>query len=175
MVSSDPAAADFRLVTERLFSVGLKRDTDRGSVMARLREFAGRFRPAGVPGAAAPAGVPADLQAAREAEVEPVFAALAEVTSLCADLRTDAEAGARETIRQARERSAAILATARSRAIAERADALALARDRRTAANQTVLAEAGQAAEGIGARAAIRIPGLVERVIGRIRALGDTS
>ncbi|TMR90773.1 hypothetical protein [Nonomuraea basaltis] len=140
--------------------------------MALLREFAGRFRPAGVPGAAAPVGVPADLQAAREAEVEPVFAALAETTSLCADLWTEAETDARETIQQAQERSASILATARSRAVAERADALARARNRRSAESQAVLAEARRAAEVIGARAAARIPGLVERVIGRIRELG---
>ncbi|MEV4089067.1 hypothetical protein AB0J43_53270, partial [Nonomuraea fuscirosea] len=81
--------------------------------MARLREFAGRFRPAGVPGAAAPAGVPADLRACRETELEPVFAALAETVKTCSDLREQAAEYARETERRTRERCESILADAR--------------------------------------------------------------
>lgn len=140
--------------------------------MARLREFAGRFRPAGVPGAAAPAGVPTDARAARESEVEPVFAALAGTLSLCAELREQAEADARETVRRARERSASVVADAQARTAAERADALALAHDRRTAENRSLLEDAGREAEAVAARAESRIPGLVEQVVGRVRELG---
>ncbi|MFG1949268.1 hypothetical protein [Nonomuraea sp. NPDC048826] len=140
--------------------------------MARLREFAGRFRPAGVPGAAAPAAVPADLRACREAELEPVFAALAETARTCSDMREQAEKDARETERQAGERCEAILADARSRTAAERADALAVARSRVLAENAALLDEARRTAHDIRERARSRLPHLVERVLDRIRALG---
>ncbi|MCK2218322.1 hypothetical protein MF672_031695 [Actinomadura sp. ATCC 31491] len=140
--------------------------------MARLREFAGRFRPAGVPGAAAPAGVPADLRADREAELEPVFAALAETVRACSDLREQAAADARETERRARERCGSILADARSRTAAARADASALARGRTIAENQALLDQARHTAQTIRERARTRLPHLVEQVLDRIRALG---
>ena len=41
--------------------------------MATLRDYVRRFRPAGAPGAAAPAGVPADRGAELDAELAGVF------------------------------------------------------------------------------------------------------
>ncbi|GAA1695412.1 hypothetical protein GCM10009733_108760 [Nonomuraea maheshkhaliensis] len=140
--------------------------------MARLREFAGRFRPAGVPGAAAPAGVPADLRAGREAELEPVFAALAETVRTCSDLREQAAEDARATGRRTREQCESILADARSRAAAERAGALASARGRRLTENQALLDEARRTAQEVRERARTRLPYLVEQVLDRIRGLG---
>lgn len=141
--------------------------------MARLRDFAGRFRPAGVPGAAAPAGVPADLRAARKAELEPVFAALAEVIRQCAELRRQAVQDAGDTAGEARERSESILATARSRSAAERAEAFAHARQEDLAAIAATLGQARRTAGALRARAAHRLPALVERVVDRVRALGS--
>ncbi|HEX7745917.1 MAG TPA: hypothetical protein VF462_11720, partial [Micromonosporaceae bacterium] len=64
--------------------------------MPAVRELLDRFRPAGAPGAASAAGVPADRQTTASAELDPVFAALADVVAKCAGLRATAvrDAGA---------------------------------------------------------------------------------
>ncbi|GIH96322.1 hypothetical protein ACFFMN_39140 [Planobispora siamensis] len=139
--------------------------------MVRLRDFAGRFRPAGVPGAAAPAGVPADRATGPTAELEPVFAALTGVHARCAGIRALAEADARDTLAAADDRAAAVLATARSRADAERAQAAAVTRDRMSAESRTATETARRQAEALRARAASLVPGEVERVVARVRSL----
>ncbi|MGH8867626.1 MAG: hypothetical protein ACRDYU_06490, partial [Actinomycetes bacterium] len=63
--------------------------------MPRSGDFLERFRPAGAPGAAAAAGVPADRVAELSAELEPVLARLAgtqrEAERIRAAARRDAE------------------------------------------------------------------------------------
>jgi hypothetical protein len=76
-----------------------------------LRDFLTRFRPAGSPGAAARAGVPADRSGELEAEVAPVLARL-----------DDTEAEHERLIAQARREAEQIVATARSAADAIAAD-----------------------------------------------------
>ncbi|HEU4349929.1 MAG TPA: hypothetical protein VFR35_19300, partial [Actinoplanes sp.] len=65
--------------------------------MPRARDFLERLRPAGVPGAAGPAGVPADRVSEIAAELEPVFAALAGVED---EVRLRREAATAEAARR---------------------------------------------------------------------------
>jgi hypothetical protein len=54
-----------------------------------VRDLLYRFRPAGGPGSATPAGVPADRERDLAAELEPVFAALAPTVARCRELVED--------------------------------------------------------------------------------------
>ena len=111
--------------------------------MPRARDLLARFRPAGTPGAAAPAGVPADRVAEAERELEPVFAALAGV-------RAEADR---------------IRASARLDAEGRRAEAAARVGRRRAREMEAVTATAERAAADIGRRARGRMAGYVERVV----------
>lgn len=63
--------------------------------MPRVRDLLYRFRPAGGPGSATPAGVPADRERDLAAELAPVFGALAPTLAQCREVveqgRRDAE------------------------------------------------------------------------------------
>jgi hypothetical protein len=96
--------------------------------MARGRDFLARFRPVGTPGAAAPAGVPADRVVEAAAELEPLFAMLADTEVRAESIRASADQRIAESHRLAAERATEVLAQARLRADAERADASARAR-----------------------------------------------
>lgn len=89
--------------------------------MPGVREFLLRLRPAGAPGAAAAAGVPADLRARASDELDPVFAALRPALTECRRLRPDAERQAAATISSAKERVRTMRAQAKGAAAAERA------------------------------------------------------
>ncbi|MEU7990024.1 hypothetical protein AB0B56_34690 [Streptosporangium canum] len=142
--------------------------------MVRLSDFLERFRPAGVPGAAAPAGVPADYAADRAAELDPVFSALTEVRAACASERLRAEHRAEETRERARAQAAAIVSAARLDAGVERAQAVADIRQRSDKESSAVMRSADLAADGIRRRSAARMPEEVARVVAKIRSLaGD--
>jgi len=139
--------------------------------MPPLRDFLTRFRPAGSPGAAARAGVPADRSGELEAEVAPVLARL-----------DDTEAEHERLIAQARRDAEQIVAAARSAADAIAADANQRAETaREQAAHQVVTAARKQAARTTRAatqQAALirelarqRSPALVSRIVGMIREL----
>jgi hypothetical protein len=106
--------------------------------MPRARDFLTRFRPVGTPGAAASAGVPADRVAEAEAELEPLFAMLADTEAEVDHIRASADQRIVESHRLAGERAAEVLAQARLSADAERASASARAR---TVADQEVAHE----------------------------------
>lgn len=91
--------------------------------MAQWRDFLGRFRPAGAPGAASPRGVPTDRAAAAAAELEPLFALLDEInaevdrvhrdaTDEVAELRARGGDEAEHILTRAGTDSAAVSATA---------------------------------------------------------------
>ncbi len=141
--------------------------------MVRLGDFLARFRPSGVPGAAAPSGVPADYAAEQADELEPVFAALAGVQAACADKRDRAERRAGEVRAHARDQAAAMVASARAEADAERARAAAHVRDRDEQAVAELMREAAAAAEEVRRRSAERMPEMVARVTGLVRSLAD--
>lgn len=104
--------------------------------MPQLGDFLNRFRPAGAPGAASRAGVPADRAAELSAELEPVLAMLAATDGECARLVAEAEQEAGRIAADARDQAAGIAA-----------DAERLADDARAAAAAEVLAAAREQAE----------------------------
>jgi cell division septum initiation protein DivIVA len=139
--------------------------------MPQLRDFLTRFRPAGSPGAAERAGVPADRPSELESEVGPVLALLADI-----------EAERERLITQARRDAEQIVAAAQSAAGAVAADAAQRARTmREQAARQVMITTREQAARTVeDARqqaaqtrelARQRMPALVSRVVGTIRQL----
>ncbi|WP_031171655.1 hypothetical protein [Streptosporangium roseum] len=142
--------------------------------MVRLSDFLERFRPAGVPGAAAPAGVPADYAADQAAELDPVFSALTEVQAACASERLRARHRAEEIRERARAQAAAIVSAARLDAGTERAQAMADIRQISDKESSAIVRNAGLAADGIRRRSAARMPEEVARVVARVRSLaGD--
>jgi hypothetical protein len=96
--------------------------------MPRARDFLARFRPVGTPGAAASAGVPADRVVEAAAELEPLFAMLADTEAKAEGICASADQRIAEGHRLAAERAAEVVTQARLRADAERADASARAR-----------------------------------------------
>jgi hypothetical protein len=93
--------------------------------MAGLRDLLHRFRPPGAPGAPSAAGVPVDQRARAEAELEPVFAALAETGHRCAEMRRIGTAWAQAREAEARRHAEMMIADAQRVAPEERADAAA--------------------------------------------------
>jgi hypothetical protein len=96
--------------------------------MPRARDFLARFRPVGTPGAAASAGVPADRVVEATAELEPLFAMLADTEAEADRIRAEADEHIAEGHRLAAAHAADLLASARLDAEAARADASAKAR-----------------------------------------------
>ncbi|GII75910.1 hypothetical protein Sru01_08920 [Sphaerisporangium rufum] len=141
--------------------------------MVGLHDFLGRFRRVAVPGGAAPAGVPADPEAERAAELAPVFAALADAHGRCARIRADAEREAGELVERARARAASVVAAARTEAAAERARLAARAREDRGREGAAAAEAARREVAAVRKRAGRRMPGEVARVVGMIRALAD--
>ena len=80
--------------------------------MARSRDLLQRFRPAGAPGTAATAGVPADRVAELSAELEPVLALLDEVTEVAGRIRAEGTRDAARVRAAAGERARTLVATA---------------------------------------------------------------
>jgi vacuolar-type H+-ATPase subunit H len=139
--------------------------------MPPLRDFLTRFRPAGAPGAAARAGVPADRSGELESEVTPVLALL-----------DDTEAQGERLIAQARHDAGQLVAAARSASDTIAADAAQRAETVREQAAQQVMAAARQ--EGVRTTQAAtqqatqirelarqRVPALVSQIVGTIRQL----
>ena len=93
--------------------------------MSPVRDFLQRFRPAGTPGKAAAAGVPADRARDLAAELEPVFSLLAGAEAERARILTEAGRDAGRIRDGARRRADDMVAAARQRAQAARADAAA--------------------------------------------------
>jgi hypothetical protein len=139
--------------------------------MPPLRDFLMRFRPAGTPGAAARAGVPADRSGELESEVAPVLALLADTDAERERLITRARREAEEIVAAARSAADAITADAARRAdtVREQAAQQVLTAARKQAA-RTTQAAAQQAAQ-IRELARQRMPALVSRVVGTIRQM----
>jgi vacuolar-type H+-ATPase subunit H len=137
--------------------------------LSATREFLERFRPAGAPGAAGRAGVPADLARELAVEVEPVLALLDGTYAECEQIIAAA--------RQEVDRIAAA-AHAETLRISQEADRLArMARDEaardvlaRARAEASAAAEmADQQAAQIRRLAKRRLPELVSTAVGLVR------
>jgi len=139
--------------------------------MPPLRDFLSRFRPAGSPGAAARAGVPADRSGELEAEVGPVLALLADTAAERERLITQARRDAEQIVAAARSAAGAIAADAAQRAEAAREQAaqqvVAAARKQAAQRAQVATRQAAQIRE----LARERMPALVSRIVGTIRQL----
>lgn len=138
--------------------------------MPQARDLLERLRPIGTPGAAAPAGVPVDRRAGAEAELEPVFAAMAGVEEEVRRLLDEGGAKAAGRRDSAAARVQEILARSRGEAEAERAAVAARMRHQADADAATTLAEAELEAAKVRARCAQRLPSMVATVVDRIRA-----
>jgi vacuolar-type H+-ATPase subunit H len=139
--------------------------------MPPLRDFLTRFRPAGSPGAAARAGVPADRSGELESEVAPVLALLDDTQAERDRLITQARHEAEQIVAAARSAAGAIAADAAQRAETAREQA---ARQVMTAARRQAARTADQArhqAAQVSELARQRMPALVSRAIDTIRQL----
>ena len=92
--------------------------------MPQARDFLDRFRPAGAPGAASRAGVPANRAAELSAELEPTLALLTGTHTECDRIIGTARRDAGRIADDAREQAAAIAADAQDRARAAREGAV---------------------------------------------------
>jgi ABC-type nitrate/sulfonate/bicarbonate transport system substrate-binding protein len=138
--------------------------------MATLRDFVRRFRPAGTPGAAAPAGVPADRVSERAAELGPVFDALQDTVSETEAVVAGARREAERRRMAAAQRVAELLADAQQEADAARASAAAAAIAVAAGEQEDLLDQAHRDAAEIRSRASEQLPILVDRVVAAVKA-----
>ncbi len=138
--------------------------------MSQARDFLGRFRPAGAPGSAARAGVPADRARELAAELEPLLALLDGTYAECERI---IEAARREADRITTEADAEVAAIGqeagrKARAARDEATAGVLAQARAEA--QEAAAEARQQALRVRRLAQRRLPVLVAAAADQVRA-----
>jgi hypothetical protein len=138
--------------------------------VATVRDFLERLRPSGTPGAPAMSGVPADRLVERVAELEPVFARLADVQAEAERIRADAAAEAERRRRAATEEARSIAAEARRLAEAERGAAAAAAQAEARARAEQIVTEAHHEAAAITVAAESRRPDVVRLVRDRAQA-----
>jgi len=143
--------------------------------MPTARDLLRRFRPVGAPGAAAPAGVPADRVAELDRELQPIFDALAGTQAEVARIRDDAAAEGRARRDRAAAEAAAVLAAARRDAQKQRADTAAEILRQTQQSTAAVLAAARQEASAVLRRAEGRYADLVDQVLLIVRADAGTA
>jgi glutamyl-tRNA reductase len=136
-----------------------------GDLHMGLSDYLRRFRPAGTPGAAAPAGVPRDVTRELEDELGPMFAALE-------DARRDAEFRRRSAREEATRLAAAADAKVESartdgrrRVNAIHSDVSAQRSRLLDQEREEVLGSAARRAAELEARARERLPAMVNRVV----------
>jgi vacuolar-type H+-ATPase subunit H len=134
------------------------------------RDFLDRFRPAGAPGAAARAGVPADRARDLAAEVEPVLALLDGVQAECERIIETARREADQIAADSRAEAARIGQEAGQRARAARDDAAAEVLAQARAQARQAATDASEQAQQIRRLARRRLPGLVTVAVGLVRA-----
>jgi vacuolar-type H+-ATPase subunit H len=141
--------------------------------MVTVRDFVRRFRPAGAPGPAAPAGVPSNRIAELAAELAPVFDALRELNGQAADLIAEAGRAADRRRADAVAEAEELVTDARRRAEASRAAAASAAVEDAVEERDALLDGARRDAAEINRRAAERLPRLVDRVVAVVRTTGS--
>lgn len=143
--------------------------------MASLSEILRRFRFHGVPGAPVIVGVPADRRQQIEAELTPVFAALADAQRTHDELIEQASAEAQRVQAAARDEARSIIEVARRDAAAARAEAAASRLTEAQSECQETLARARSESQRIVSVAEQRMPALVDEVATRVFALAAPS
>lgn len=141
--------------------------------MPQLGDFLDRFRPAGAPGAATRAGVPADRVAELSAELDPVLAMLAATDAQCARIVAEAGREASRIAGAARERAVRIAADGGERAQAARGEAatavLAAARAEATATEHA----AAQASASRPGPSDADVQALIRAAVDLVRSMPD--
>lgn len=135
-----------------------------------LSEILQRFRFHGVPGAAAPTGVPVDRTRDIEDELAPVFAALDGVQRRATALVAGAERAAALRRATAVEEADRIVASAWSAAIAARADAAAATLGVAAQERDSLLVAGRVEVERIGRVAEERMPAVAASAVQRVLA-----
>ncbi|WP_432826558.1 hypothetical protein [Dactylosporangium sp. CA-092794] len=115
-------------------------------------ELLRRFRPAGTPGAAAPAAVPANPEQQAAAELGPVFNALAAARAEAAGIRASAAHDAEERERSAAAEAGRIIAAAQDAARSVRDEAFSLAQRDVERTGAALVTAAREQAAGLRAR-----------------------
>ena len=141
--------------------------------MTRVERILERLKPAGAPGTAAPAGVPADRVAELAAELEPVLARLDAVQAQCDRIRTDAVEEADRRRRFAVERARQVVKEGRRAAETERSAAAAAVEHQVTAETATARAAAERSAAAVRELGRTRTPELVDRVTAMVLGLAE--
>jgi hypothetical protein len=142
--------------------------------VASLGEILRRFRFHGVPGAAVAFGVPVDRSSALEAELRPIFMLLETDLQNAAELLGGAELDAARRHSVAIEQRRQLLDDARSATGAARREATAALITNADLERGRLLAGAREEVERIERIAAERTPGLVEEVLRRVLAFGES-
>ena len=139
--------------------------------MPRVRDLLYRFRPAGGPGSATAAGVPADRARDLAEELEPVFTALAPTLAHCREV---VEQGRRDADRVRTRDALAVerlLADSSARAATARAQARAQELAEADSRGAVVEADAGAHASRLGVRLGELLPTYREQVVASVEAL----
>jgi len=135
-----------------------------------VRGILDRLRPAGAPGGATGAGVPADRIESLGHELAPVFEHLEPVLRECGQIAQEATEAAQRREAEAAGRAHDIVARARTESEAERANVTAAARATASSETERSLAEAREEADQVRRRGEQRRPDLVARVLDLVRA-----
>jgi len=143
--------------------------------MVRVRDVLHSFRPAGTPGAAGAAGVPADRGADLAAELEPVFAQLAGTERECAGIAARAGQAAATVRAREAERARSTIAAARARMDAERAAAVAQMRPNALAKSTAAAVAAEREAAEIRRHAVEHMGSYVDLVVVSVGRLIDDA
>lgn len=136
--------------------------------MPSARDLLERFRPAGAPGAAGPAGVPVDRVGELTRELAPVFEALDPVQEECRRIRAAAADDARIRRATATWEASRIVAAGHVDAEAARAGAAEQLRGAAGRETAATLAEAEREAARIRLRVAERIGQYLDRVVAEV-------
>jgi regulator of protease activity HflC (stomatin/prohibitin superfamily) len=134
--------------------------------VTQTRDFLERFRPAGAPGAAGRAGVPADRARELAVEVEPVLALLDDVHAECEQVLARAHREAEQIAANAQAEVARIGRDAERRARAARDEATSDVLAQARAEAQQAEAGAGRQALTVRRLAKRRMPALVATAVG---------
>jgi hypothetical protein len=141
--------------------------------MTQTRDFLDRFRPAGAPGAAARAGVPADRVRELAAEIEPVLALLDDVHAEYEQILGEAHRTAARIAAEAHTEVMRIERDGQRRARAARDEAAAAVLAQARAEARQAAAVADRQALGVRRLAKRRMPELVAAAVRLVRAGQD--
>lgn len=145
--------------------------------MVDVRGILRRFKPAGAPGAAIGAAVPADRTAEHDAELQPLFASLQDAEAEAQAIRARAAAEATDIRQEARLRAESIVEEAAERATLEQEKAERQARTAAERCSAALIEQARTRAESLRVHAQPRVQEYVDRFVNEIAEtlLGDSA